>query len=83
MTSIHPSSKARVVSSFEDAGTRRFAHIYDADNGTFRLRYGTGMNSEPVLAGLKEDDAHELFAMWMVGATMDEMLKTARKMGVL
>lgn len=68
---LHP--KLRIVLSFFSDHTRRFGHIYESNESEYRLRFGTENSTERVIAGLKMDDAQELLADWMHGATLDEM----------
>lgn len=67
----HPN--LRIVLSFTSDDSGRFAHIYERNDNEYRLRFGIENSHERVIAGLKMDDAQQLLAEWMYGATLDEM----------
>ena len=82
MNNPAPFTTKRALCSMECQNTGKFAHVYDNEDGTYRIRFGLGIHAGTTYAGLKQDDAQELSAMWMTGASLDEMHIAAYRAGV-
>lgn len=81
MTTITPYPNPRAKLSGVCRETGRFAHIYDADDGTYRLRFGTGIEQGKVFASMKLDDAQKMLDAWLSDATPHDMHELAYKGG--
>lgn len=81
MTTITPYPNPRAKLSGVCAETGRFVHIYDMEDGTYRIRYGSGIEQGTVYAGMKLDDAQEMLEAWLSDATEADMAVLAYEGG--
>lgn len=75
----HPCTRAKLSGVCSETG--RFAHIYDAGDGTYRIRFGTGIQQGKVFAGMKLDDTQKMLDAWLSDATPHDMHELAYKGG--
>lgn len=81
MTNITPFLRDKTVYSIESRTSERFAHVHQMGDNTCRLRFGIGETAGEMYIGLKFEDARDLADEWVSGASLDEMRKSAHKVG--